>query len=109
MPVPNVFNEDITGAMGDNTIVAAVTGKSIILRQINIQNKDAALETEISIKSGDLVVWGPVIVQAKQMLSLELTSEGDEPLFELEKGDALVVESSADVDLIVFGKLNGII
>ena len=88
--------------------MAGVENRNILIRQLNIQNKDASTETEITIKAGDEVVWGPVILQAKQLLSLELASDGDEELLEIPKGEDFVVNSSADVPLIVFGKLSGI-
>lgn len=73
------------------------------IRQFNIQNRDALLETSITVKDASGTVFGPIILQPKQLLSLELASEEHQHLLVFPHGSDVIVNSSANVPMTVFG------
>lgn len=98
----NPFNV-LTTLAGDNEIVPASPDHRIRVRQINIQNRHATTETDIQIKSGGNVIFGPIALPAKSLISVELASEEKEHIIETSIGASLVVNSSQAVPLINFG------
>jgi hypothetical protein len=98
------YNVPTTGS-GDHVVIPGVTGLKNRLRSINIQNQDASTDTNITIKqhneaSGETtVLFGPLLVAAKQLLPVQ-----DYQLnIALSAGDDLVINSSANVQLLTFG------
>ena len=102
MPLPNIINELFTG-IGDHTVRSGVPDHQIRVRQLNVQNKDAAVSTEIVVKTPNETIFGPITLGPLALLNLELPSEEPEHIMMLEKNTDLVVESSANVSILVFG------
>ena len=102
MPVPNIFN--VPGVVsGNQVILTGVPGHSWRVRQLNVQNREASTEVNIEIKTGTDTVIGPILLQAKQLLSIELASEEDQSILILEEGDDLTISTDTPALLTVFG------
>jgi hypothetical protein len=102
MAVPSTFNV-AESWVGDHVILSGASQQSWRIRQLNIQNRDNAAETEISVKDVEGTVFGPIILQPKQLLSLELASEEHQHLFVFPRGSDVIVNSSANIPMTVFG------
>lgn len=102
MAVPNIFNF-ADNVDGDASILTGVSGKSWRIRQLNIQNRDESADVNIEVKSNNQTVLGPILMQPKQLLSLELASEEHQQILILEDGEDLIISTDVAVDLTVFG------
>lgn len=102
MPVANIMNFNGT-VSGDMTILEGIEGRSWRTRQLNVQNLDEATTTRITVKTGMETVVGPVLIKPGALLSLELASEEHQDMFIFPNGGDVIINSSEEVELTVFG------
>jgi len=89
-----------TSSSGDNTAIAAVTGKKILIWALTLENTDSTNDTSIVFKDGTTAYNATAVFIASGGGSYELgTLQGTNYVYEGTNGNAFIINSSAAVAL----------
>jgi hypothetical protein len=101
MAVPNIFNVPLVTGM--NEVLPANLNAKHRVRELNVENQDPLLSTFFNVYSGAELILGPLLLDAGQKETFELSSKESEHYFRLPKNTALNVEFLANVSGLAYG------